>query len=222
MKKLENRDKKTFYKINEEVARTSPMRTHYHSDSFLERAIWGKKKQIINQMLKLIKYKTVIDIGCGDGGLFNIVKKDAQYTGVDISPTQLKAFKELVSTAKNKPTLIKADVEKIPIKDNKFDVAIACDILEHVLDPIAVMSEVRRIVKKNGYIIIGIPNENLLELARLCAMRFPLRSPDHIYAIYPEDIKEHFPQVLKRVGVPLNLIPQFCLLNIFLIKNEDK
>lgn len=222
MKSLEKRSKKKFYEINEWVAKFSPMRTHYHSNSFLERNVWGKKKQIVKKMLDSIPYESVLDIGCGDGGLFNIVKKDARYTGIDISPTQLQAFRELVAGGEKKPALIEADVEKIPEKDNKFDVAIACDVLEHVLNPVAVMNEIKRLVKKNGYIIIGIPNENLLELVRLLALRFPLRSPDHIYAIYPEDIQQHFPHVLKRAGVPLNLIPQFCLLNIFLIKNEDK
>lgn len=223
MKLLEKRSKKKFYEINEWVAKFSPMRTHYHSDSFLERNIWGKKKQVVKEILDSIKHESVVDIGCGDGGLFGLIKKNSRYTGVDISPTQLKAFRSSLKLASNSmPVLIKADVSSLPLKDNSFDVAIVCDVLEHVIAPLVVMREIKRVVKKGGYIIIGIPNENLLELVRLIALRFPLRSPDHIYAIYPSDIKKHFPNILKRVGVPFNLfISELNLLNIFLVKNED-
>lgn len=221
MKKLTNIDFGTFYRVNEWVAKFSPMRTHYHSDSLLERNIWGKKKQVIKKILDSIKYESVIDIGCGDGGLFNLIKKSSKYTGIDISPTQLKAFKSSLNSKGNKPVLVKADVSSLPLKDNSFDVAIACDVLEHVIDPLLVMREIKRVVKKGGYIILGIPNENLLEMVRLMALRFPLRSPDHIFAIYTSDIKKNFPNIVKRVGVPFNLsFPELNLLNIFLVKNE--
>lgn len=222
MKLLEKRNKKKFHEINEWVAKFSPMRTHYHSDSFLERNIWGKKKLIVKKMLDSIRYKSIIDVGCGDGGLFSLIKEDSEYTGVDISPTQLKAFKSSLKSKKKKTTLIEADVSKLPLKDNSFDVAIACDVLEHVIDPLFVINEIKRVVKKNGHVIIGIPNENLLELIRLLTFRFPLRSPDHIYSIFPEDIKEHFQEIIKQEGVPFNLPAKFNLLNIFLIQNEDK
>lgn len=221
MKKLTNVDFGTFYKMNEWVAKFSPMRTHYHSDSFLERNIWGKKKQVIKKILDSIKYESVIDIGCGDGGLFSLIKKNAKYTGVDISPTQLKAFRNSLNSEESLPVLIEADVSSLPLKNNSFDVAIACDVLEHVIDPPMVIKEIKRVVKKGGYVVIGIPNENLLEMVRLMAMRFPLRSPDHIYAIYTSDIKKNFPNIIKRVGVPFNLFfPELNLLNIFLVRNE--
>lgn len=221
MKKLTNVDFRTFYKVNEWVAKFSPMRTHYHSDSFLERNIWGKKKQVIKKILDSIEHESVVDIGCGDGGLFSLIKKNAKYTGIDISPTQLKAFKSSLKSTNSSPILIEADASNLSLKDNSFDVAIVCDVLEHVIDPLVVMREIKRVVKKGGYVIIGIPNENLLELVRLIALRFPLRSPDHIYAIYASDIKKHFPNILKRVGVPFNLfLSELNLLNIFLVKNE--
>ncbi len=221
MRLLEKRSKKKFYEINEWVAKFSPMRTHYHSDSFLERNIWGKKKQVVKEILDSIKYESVIDIGCGDGELFSLIKKNSKYTGVDISPTQLKSFKNSLNSTSNMPVLIEADVSSLPLETNSFDVAIACDVLEHVIDPLVVINEIKRVVKKGGYVIIGIPNENLLEMVRLMTLRFPLRSPDHLYAIYHNDIKKHFTNIIKRVGVPFNLFfSELNLLNIFVVKNE--
>lgn len=222
MKQLAKIDKKTFYKINEFVAKTSPMRTHYDSSNVIERWIWGRKKQIIKDLLSHTKYTNVLDLGCGDGGLYSLVEKDKKYTGIDISPTQLEAFKKTIGKSnKNKPQLLLGDISTLPFKESSFDLAFVCDVLEHVIDPSQVIREVQRVMRNKGYIIICIPNEPMLQIVRLITLRFPLRSPDHIYAIYPTDIKKQFPNIIKRVGIPFNLfLSELNLLNIFLVKNE--
>lgn len=223
MKLLERRSKKKFYEINELVAKTTPMRTHYNSSNFIERWIWRKKKKVIGTFLQTIRYKKIIDVGCGDGGLFDLVSKDSIYAGVDISPTQIAEFKKsLHLNLKNKPKLVRADIMSLPFGDNSFDVAIACDVLEHVIDPTKAIREIKRVVKKEGFIIFGVPNEELLELARLITIRFPLRSPDHLYAIYPKDVKQHFPKVICHAGVPFNLPFFLNLLNVLMVRNEKE
>lgn len=223
MRKLEDRDKKSFYEINEAVAHESPMRTHYNSPNIFERWIWGKKKEIIKSFLRKIKYSTVIDVGCGDGGLFPLLDSNTSYTGVDISPTQLSYFKKsLPKKIKNMPHLIEEDISKLSFKDNTFNLLLACDVLEHVIDPIKVIGEIRRVVKKEGYIIFCIPTEEMLQLVRLLTFRFPLRSPDHIYSIAISDINKYFPHVIKHKGIPFTLHNKINLLNILLVKNDKK
>ncbi len=222
MKKLADIDFRTFYEVNEYVAKTTPMRTHYHSKNSIERWIWTRKKQIIHEFLQSIPYETVLDVGCGDGGLFGLLSGKAQYTGIDISPTQLAAFRSQIKKLKVKssPTLIEADITKLPLKDASFDLALACDVLEHVLDPEKVLREFKRVVKKDGYIIFSIPNEPLLQLSRLMTLRFPLRSPDHLYAITVQDVKTFFPHVVGERGIPLSLFNQANLINMLLVTND--
>lgn len=222
MKKLTDRDFGTFYKINEFVAKTTPMRTHYNSKNPVERWLWQRKKQIIKQMTESITYNKVLDIGCGDGGLLELVRKDSTYTGVDISPTQLSAFRKLLKQSKrNNVKLVQSDVSKLPFGDNIFDLVFACDVLEHVLNPIKVLKEIQRVTKKNGYIIFSIPNERLLQLGRLATLRFPLRSPDHLYALGVEDVKLYFPDVVGYCGIPMPLSQTLSLINILLVQNGD-
>ncbi|MEM4406469.1 MAG: class I SAM-dependent methyltransferase [Candidatus Methanomethylicaceae archaeon] len=52
----------------------------------------------------------------------------------------------------------------LPFKDGVFDVAICKDILEHVLEPIAVLREVRRVLKDDGYVVISVPNHFYLPM----------------------------------------------------------
>lgn len=210
-----------FYTINEYVAKTSPMRTHYDSPNPLEKTLWKKKKEAIRHILQNLSAKTIIDVGCGDGRLIDIIPSRMIYTGIDISPTQIEEAKKFIRQKKqNKTSFIIGDVTKMPFPENSFDVALACDIVEHVLSPEKLFKELKRVVRKNGCIIFGIPNESLWELARLMLLKFPLRSPDHINAIYPNDIKKAFPNILKKIFLPVPFSSKLSLIQIFLTKND--
>jgi ubiquinone/menaquinone biosynthesis C-methylase UbiE len=49
------------------------------------------------------------------------------------------------------------DITKIPAKDNSFDLIICYHILEHVIDDVKAMSELHRILKPNGTVLIQTP-----------------------------------------------------------------
>ncbi len=53
---------------------------------------------------------------------------------------------------------IKADVTKgIPVKTKTYDVVIAAEILEHVLEDAFVLKEIRRVLKPKGFLVVTIP-----------------------------------------------------------------
>lgn len=209
-----------FYEINEFVAKSSPMMCHYHSSNPLERWIWQQKKQFIKNKLENLPIQTLIDFGCGDGGILDILKNNIQYTGIDISPTQLNYAKKRARTLGKKNAQFHiGDILDLKIKDNSFDSAIACDVVEHVLSTEKLFNELKRVVKKNGYIIISIPHEALWEAARGILFKFPLRSPDHINAVFPQDIYDHFTKILDKKHIPISFSANFSLINIFLIQN---
>lgn len=221
MKKLADIDFKTFYEVNEYVAKTTPMRTHYNSLSKFERWLWAEKKRIIKKFLDTITYKNLIDVGCGDGGLYQLTNTDSHYTGIDISPTQLAYFRKHIPKSRQKSTTLrKGDISKMPFTSNSFDVALVCDVLEHVLDPIKVLTEIHRIIKPNGYVLMSIPNEYVMQCARLLTMRFPLRSPDHIYALTVGDIQKVLPGILAVKSIPFVVLPAINVMSIVLAKNE--
>lgn len=209
-----------FYRINEYVACSSPMSSHYNSSNPIERWIWKQKKEFIKEAIDSLSIKNLIDFGCGDGGILDVINNNLNYTGIDISPTQIKFAKEKVKKIKKKNiNLYVDDILDLDIRDNSFDAAIACDVVEHVLSVEKLFKQLRRIVKKDGYIIISIPNEILWEIARAVLLKFPLRSPDHINAIFPNDIYRHFPNVMKEKHIPLGISSNLSLINIFIIKN---
>ena len=220
VKKLKDVNFEEFYKINEYVAKTSPMRTHYHSSNPAERWLWSQKKEFIRKELSKLPIKNLIDFGCGDGIILEILDDKINYSGIDISPTQIKYAKERAKNLNKKNVkFYNQDILDYRVKENYFDAAIACDVIEHVISPEKLFLNLKKAVKNNGYILISIPNEPLWETARGILLKFPLRSPDHINAVFPSDIYYYFPNVIKRKNIPFNFSEKLSLINTFLIKN---
>jgi SAM-dependent methyltransferase len=61
--------------------------------------------------------------------------------------------------------------ERFPFEDGEFDVVLFCEILEHLLnDPLAVILEVKRVLRRGGHLILTTPNVNRWEnVARMVA-----------------------------------------------------
>lgn len=209
-----------FYQINEYVAKTSPMHTHYHSTNPFEKWLWQQKKVSIKSFLKKLDIKTVLDLGCGDAGMLDSIDKHVNYTGIDISPTQLEyANKYAKKIKRNNIRLILGDILNLKeIKNSSYDVTIVCDVVEHVLNPQKLLRESKRVTKKGGFIIFSIPNEYMLELTRALLLRFPLRSPDHINALSPKDIEDIFPKVIAQKNIPLKFSSSLSLIRLLFVQ----
>ena len=211
MKKLVSTNFSKFYEVNEFVAQSTPMRTHYQSRNPLERWIWHGKLEVMKKMLRRIDYKKVLDIGCGDGGLLETLSPKSNYTGIDISPTQLAYFKSVLPQLRKqhpgKISLKLGDAKNLPFQTSTFDLVLACDVLEHVLEPQTTLHEIKRVLKPGGVALFSIPNEPVWQLLRLLTGRWPPRSPDHINYIESGDVMNTFPYVVAIKFLPFPIKP---------------
>jgi len=98
--------------------------------------------------------KKVLDIGCAQGGLGKNLKKkkkDIEITGIELSPVLAKEANLVYDK------VIVDDVEKIDIND-KFDLVICGDIVEHLYNPWQILVKINKWLKKDGYFIGCVPN----------------------------------------------------------------
>lgn len=96
----------------------------------------------------------ILSIGCGAGTDCWDLTSDHNVCGIDISESGLEIAKK-----HGIKTKFSSVTEPIPYPDSSFDVVIAKDILEHILDPMSVAIEIRRVLRPNGHMVINIPNQ---------------------------------------------------------------
>jgi 2-polyprenyl-6-hydroxyphenyl methylase/3-demethylubiquinone-9 3-methyltransferase len=103
-----------------------------------------------------------LDIGCGGGFLAEeFARLGCQVVGVDPSAVSIE-------TARRHATATGLDVdyrvgtgEQLPMADGEFDLAYCCDVLEHVADLDAVISETARVLKPEGIFLFDTINRTL-------------------------------------------------------------
>ena len=107
------------------------------------------------QHLALQPNDCVLEVGIGTGLNLPLYPPSVRLTGLDISQEMLdKAVERVQNLAMPNVTLKVMDATSMDFGENEFDRAIATYTISAVPDPIAVLSEMRRVVKPGGVIVI--------------------------------------------------------------------
>jgi ubiquinone/menaquinone biosynthesis C-methylase UbiE len=97
---------------------------------------------------------TLADLGCGTGRLSELLAPNVSHlVGVDASPAMLAAARERLSVFSN-VELRPGELESLPIGDHVLDAAVLALVLHHTAEPPRVLSEVRRVLKPGGRVVI--------------------------------------------------------------------
>ena len=113
------------------------------------------------------KEDIVLDIGCGEGKFGEVVaQKGCNLWGVDIDQTACKEteargkYKKVFCFNIEHPEQNDGDYDEFKNLNILFDKIALIDILEHVINPTAVISNAIRYLKNEGKMLISVPNVN--------------------------------------------------------------
>lgn len=95
----------------------------------------------------------ILDIGCGTGAMLDELAPFGQVVGADFSPEAL----QFCVARGVRASLSRADVRRLPFADASFDVVTAMDIIEHIDDDKAAASEIFRVLKPGGRLLVSVP-----------------------------------------------------------------
>jgi len=123
---------------------------------------WHRKKwRALKKMLKGSVKGYLLDIGCADGTTTLQIHKyfpKLKITGLDYYQKAI----EFARRTKPQIKFVIADVHKLPFRNNSFDIVSAIETLEHLQNPKLALSEIYRVLKPRGYLVVVQDTNSLL------------------------------------------------------------
>lgn len=125
-----------------------------HKVSGSEKAMKQKVAQML--MKRLYPGSKVLDVGCGIGTLISILKeKGCEVEGIELAKVDVDAAKKFYDLDLYYGSL--AQYGQVN-KDKGFDMIILHHTLEHMPEPIAELKTIKKLLKIDGLLYIGVPN----------------------------------------------------------------
>ena len=145
-------------------------------------AMWEAR---LDRLEKWVSRGRLLDVGCGEGTFLEL----AQKRGWEVYGTELSSFAADHASRVLGRGIFCGEHAQAGFRDGEFDAVTLWHVLEHVADPGRYLSEVRRILKPEGNLIVAVPNVNdlVMQAAYRVVRGKPLKkfSPDdreiHLY-----------------------------------------
>lgn len=135
---------------------------------------------IIRHWVEQVPHETVVEVGCGGNKtLPNSIGVDRIPKGEPIPFVNQTSVADVICDANG----------KLPFEDGYADVVIARHVIEHVVDSVAFINELKRVTKFNGLIIIATPNEDVCKSVPM--------NTEHVHAWNPDALQ----RILELCGV---------------------
>ncbi|MDF1550019.1 MAG: class I SAM-dependent methyltransferase [Bacteroidales bacterium] len=139
--------------LNPEIAHSYD--DYYQSD--FGKQVDNIEQDIIGALIKELRGSEMLELGCGTGHWSNyFVKKGFSVTGIDISNAML----DIAMNKKVNARLKIGDAQNIPFRDQSVQIISSITMLEFVDDQDKVINEIWRVLKKDGWLILGCLNKN--------------------------------------------------------------
>lgn len=129
---------------------------------------------VVLDLARLNGAETVADIGCGNGAYLAELSRRGHrgpVVGIDMSAGMLAAARGAVPGA----TVLRGDAGLLPLADACADVTLAPHMLYHVPDPMTAVTELRRVTRAGGRVLVVLNGaDHLRELRDLAAAQIGL------------------------------------------------
>ena len=124
-----------------------------------ERTINADSEESLSKIVNMIPdYSIVLDVGCSTGmlGRYLSAKKGCIVDGVDFDSAAVE-----ISRPKYRFTAVKnleSETLTKVFKTEAYDYIVIADVIEHLISPNRLLSELKQLIKPNGTVIFSVPN----------------------------------------------------------------
>jgi 2-polyprenyl-3-methyl-5-hydroxy-6-metoxy-1,4-benzoquinol methylase len=130
----------------------------------------------------------ILDAGCGEGitleKLVNLFP-EARVVGIDTEPENIG-----ICTKHGLPVQ-EGSVYEIPFADASFDTVLFSEVIEHLDTPEEALTEIRRVLKPGGRVVIIFPNDLMFKVSRIMTgmIKEAFYDPGHVKQWTPGKIR---------------------------------
>ncbi len=117
-------------------------------------------KEFLEKFIQIAENSRILEIGCGPTGIIFFMNKGRRF-GIDPNMEHYRSnFMEFVDYEKTH--CVQGIGEQLPFKNQRYDIVLIHNVLDHTDNPQIVIKEAKRILKDNGIVYIGINTYSLL------------------------------------------------------------
>ncbi|MFI5350626.1 MAG: methyltransferase domain-containing protein [Elusimicrobiota bacterium] len=169
----------------------SPDEFALFKNSYLDDIDVNYMAPMFDELLKTERPAAVLDAGCGNGlfGRYFKEKTGCRLVGVDASPYALDEARRAGYDETH--LCAKLGEEPLPFPDASFDFVLCKDVLEHLLMPLELLTELRRVLRPGGKLLCHVPNHFTLP----ARTRFLFTNNIDTYNFYPDSRAWDFPHI---------------------------
>ena len=140
--------------------------------------------RILNGLQEPHGANRLLDVGCGSGQSLEVYRALGwQASGIEVSPQACAACRER-GVPVHEGTVFDA-----PFARGQFDVILLSHVIEHVLEPVAMLRRVAEFLAPNGKLVVTTPNVRGLGFSIYRACWFSLDAPRHLFLFDPQTIR---------------------------------
>lgn len=123
-----------------------------------EKSYWwsvGRRELIKKHIKKVLRPKSnsfILDFGCGGGALLHELAEYGKVVGLENSPLALTYCQ-----SRGQKNLVRNDGQKLPFKNNTFQIVVCLDVLEHLKDDFHFLRQIYEALNGGGFIFVMVP-----------------------------------------------------------------
>ena len=176
----------------EELSKYYPEQYYAFEDE--DPGAYVRRKKAGEDILRFVGYPTqtktggvrILDVGSGKGLFLSVMKElGFENFGVELSPIAVDFASKNYGV-----NVFNGELEQANFSDEYFDLVTMWQVLEHLLNPFESLQEIFRILKKNGLLIIAVPNFSSFQAQIFRDKWYPLDVPRHLYQFEPGTLKK--------------------------------
>ena len=145
--------------LNDRLAREHPSDDYYERSPWPIRFVERRRLAIIRAFVGNPRGLEIAEVGSGGGQVLRMFPI-ARLTAIDVSSVYLENARR--NLAGYNVRFLKGELEDIDLPAASYDRVICTEVLEHVLDPDAVLAAIARVLRPNGIAVVTVPNDPLI------------------------------------------------------------